>query len=393
MLIGFYRMNILHICTYYTRSRLYSKILEGIAKVGYRQLVFVPCLSRSDKGRNAVAIDGVKYFYPIILKSWHRLFYFQKIRTSYLRLIKWLDNEDRPDISHAHSLYSDGGVALRLKKKREIPYIVAVRGTDVNQFFKKMLHLRSYGLEILKESNSIIFINKINKDKVFNNYIPKHLKCELELKSHILPNGIDSYYHENRGVPKSLNHNKIRFLYVGNFSPNKNVPFLIEAVFNYAKRHSNVEIELILVGGGGITGTGRGETDAEVRGAVSNYILDNFQINIVGRIDDVSELCKIYRLADVFIMISKRETFGLAYIEAMSQGTPIIYTKDQGVSPFFGYSEVGAAVDCTSISSITAGIENVVENYDNMSERAVFLSKDFEWNKIIKHYYYCYKYE
>lgn len=382
-------MRILHICTYYTRSKLYSNILRGLSTSAHSQMVFVPCRSAKEKGRNAEDLPGVKYWYAPILKKWHRVLYHQKINATYRSIETHLQGEKMPDVVHAHCLFSDGGAALKLKQAKGVPYVVAVRGTDVNQFFRKMVHLRPFGVKIMREAKAVVFINKINRDKVFENYIPAKYLQEIAAKSIIIPNGIDAYYHDHQGEPKSLNPGKLNLLYVGNFSPNKNVPLLIESVYSYAQQHPERAVHLSMVGGGGLDGSGDG--DEAIQGALEKCKRSNLIIERVGRVEDKAELCSRYRAADVFMMISKRETFGLSYIEALSQGTPIVYTKDQGVSPFFELLEVGAAVEVTSTANVVKGLTDVVKNYKQMSSRGIAASNAFEWNKIVSQYEQLYR--
>jgi glycosyltransferase involved in cell wall biosynthesis len=56
------------------------------------------------------------------------------------------------------------------------------------------------------------------------------------------------------------------------------------------------------------------------------------------------KLLNNYRNSDIFIMPSYNETFGLVYIEAMSQGLPIIYTQNEGVDGYFKEGSVGYSV-------------------------------------------------
>lgn len=46
------------------------------------------------------------------------------------------------NLIHAHTLFSAGYSALKLKKECGIPYITAVRNVDVNIFFEKIRFLR-----------------------------------------------------------------------------------------------------------------------------------------------------------------------------------------------------------------------------------------------------------
>ena len=53
-----------------------------------------------------------------------------------------------------------------------------------------------------------------------------------------------------------------------------------------------------------------------------------------GEITDKKTLKNLYRENDMFVMPSKNETFGLVYIEALLQGLPILYAKNEGIEGF-----------------------------------------------------------
>ncbi len=82
-------------------------------------------------------------------------------------------------------------------------------------------------------------------------------------------------------------------------------------------------------------------------------------------------------------MPSSPETFGLVYIEAMSQGTPIIYSKNAGIDLFFNEGEVGYSVWHNDTSEWTDTILKISENYSNISKNCYEISKKFTWEKAI----------
>ena len=45
-----------------------------------------------------------------------------------------------------------GGIALKLKREKNIDYVVSVRNSDVNVFFKNIFYLRRIGIQIMKEA-------------------------------------------------------------------------------------------------------------------------------------------------------------------------------------------------------------------------------------------------
>lgn len=103
------------------------------------------------------------------------------------------------------------------------------------------------------------------------------------------------------------------------------------------------------------------------------------------------DLINYYRNADIFVMPSKHETFGLVYAEAMSQGLPVIYTKGQGFDGQFEEGEIGFSVAYDSPKEIADRIVDILNNYVNISYRCLLNIDRFKWDEIAKKYYEIYK--
>jgi glycosyltransferase involved in cell wall biosynthesis len=85
------------------------------------------------------------------------------------------------------------------------------------------------------------------------------------------------------------------------------------------------------------------------------------------------------------ILPSKSETFGLVYIEAMSQGLPVIYTKGQGIDGLFE-SQVGYGIDPEDIQGIIEAIGKIYNNYQILSKNAINQAKRLTASNIAKRY-------
>src|SRR5690606_2930407 len=84
-------------------------------------------------------------------------------------------------------------------------------------------------------------------------------------------------------------------------------------------------VHLHLIGGGGNVNT-------EVLKQVDLY---KEIMTYHGKIFDLFKLKEHFSEADVFVMPSRNETFGLVYVEAMLQGLPILYTSNEGIDGFY----------------------------------------------------------
>jgi len=283
------------------------------------------------------------------------------------------------DLVHAHSLFSMGGIALKLKKEKNIDYIVAVRSTDVNLFFKYIFYLRGIGIQIMKEAKKIVFISPAYKEFIINRYIPCELRDYINQKSIIVPNGVNHFWLQNKYTKfECKDKKKINLIYVGDFSKNKN----INASINVAKelKELGYNINFSIIGSGG-----NSEYKIKKLARINKDI-----VKIYARIEDREKLLNMYRKSDIFIMPSFHETFGLVYIEAMSQGLPIIYTKGQGIYGYFKDGKVGYSINPKDISDIVRKIEMIIHNYNRISKNCYNLVENFSWNKIAKIYYNIY---
>lgn len=339
-----------------------------------QQYVYVPTRTQEEIGRyQNLKLSNVNYFYKHILNKFDRIFYHNKIS----KTTKYITSElsgSSIDIIHAHFLFSDGGIALEYFKKFNTPYIVAVRNTDMNLFFKYMFHLRSKGIEILTNASKIIFLSHAYRNELFDKYLPERLKEQLHAKTEVIPNGIDPFWLSNIYIQRDFNSEDIKILYVGDFSKNKNIQSTISAL--QLLRNEGKNIIFNIVGGGG-------NHDSEISALIKS---NSSWINFFPRTNNKQELLKIFRESDIFCMPSKYETFGLVYIEALSQSMPIIYTKGQGVDGYFKEGEVGYAVNCMDILDIKSKISAVLSNFNNISLNCSKFAKDFSWISITNQY-------
>ena len=88
-------------------------------------------------------------------------------------------------------------------------------------------------------------------------------------------------------------------------------------------------------------------------------------------------------------MISKGETFGLVYVEALSQGLPILYTKNQGIDGTFK-NHIGEAAYPDSLDSIVEKLEKLLNDYEHYEIDKINFSQ-FNWEKIANSYFALYK--
>lgn len=363
-------IKILHINSYYYSSSVHQQLQLFLHDHNIESSTYAP-VSKGYVGRNECAFGCEDYVKKSeCYNKVDRYFFHIKHQKILNDILRHYDAKNFHCI-HAHSLFSNGYVARQLKMRWSIPYIVAVRDTDINVFFKRMLHLRKLGRQILQDASKIVFLSIGARDNVLDNYVPSELRNSLLAKSIIIPNGIDDFWLQNKFLPKNIKKRKsIRLLHVGAISKRKNLLNTAKAVEILVEKGHDVQYTVV-----GKIMNEKVFKKIQAKSFVKYHPPKNKE-----------ELLEIYRENDIFVMPSITETFGLVYPEAMSQGLPVIYTKDQGFDGQFNEGEVGYPVFCNDPYDIAEQIENIMGNYNGISKKCIVCVDRFNWADIAKVY-------
>lgn len=368
-------MRLLHICSDYSNQALYKQMIIHLQEENLEQIVYVPVRKESEINKyNIETYKNIQIVYDHCLRKRHRFLFKMKIAHITNRIIAKIDFK-KIELIHGHFLFSDGAVALKIKQKLNIPYIVTVRNTDVNLFFKYMFHLRRKGIEILLNADRIIFLTPAYVNEVISKYIPTDLHEAIKMKISILPNGLNEYWIENINERIVQKTDLLRILYVGDFTPNKNVLSIIKCVEQL--KDEGINIQLTLVGGGG-------SNSKTVMDRLKNC--DKKTVQFHKSTSNKDDLLSYYRANDLFIMPSFKETFGIVYLEAMSQGLPILYSQGQGVDGYFANDPPGYAVNPYSIEDLKSKVLLAYNNIEILSANSLIHIKGFSWPKIAEEY-------
>lgn len=386
------KLHILHIANSYGGSEVYTNLILALDHLGVRQTVFVPLNPNNHNriGNHMVpfSVPGSSIIYSKILKTYHRYFYTAKISKITKEIEKKIDLS-RVDLIHAGLFSSDGAVAYELYSQYKIPYIVAVRNTDVNTYYKKLFWKRKYFHTILEKAKNIVFLSPRYKKTFLDNIKNKvNNKTALELveKSVVIPNGVDPFYLKNRSTKERRINSPIRIIFAGAFNKGKNILEVIYALDILINKGLNINFTII---GNGL----------KFRKQDSTYTTKIFELALEREWIEVldykpkEELRQIFNKSDIFVMPSIPETFGLVYVEALSQGLPIIYAKGQGFDGYYSNIGIGFGVNARDYNDIANKIEQIIDNYDQISSNIskLDLEDDFDWENIAARYFELYK--
>ena len=360
-------MRVLHVCSYFG-DRFYRELMRAERAAGIDLDVFY----FAQNGSAPLPVEDADYLrQAFCYNRLDRISYFGKQEKA-LRALKKTYAGERFDLLHAHSLFSNGYLCRRLKKKLGLPYVVAVRSGDVNQFFARVPLLRGVGAAILREADGVVFLSEKYRDLVLGKYVPAKWREEIQQKCAVVPNGIARVFLENPGAPKAYapEDRRLRLITVAFVNDLKNQRTVCRAAGLLETRGYQVRYRVI----------GRKEDEG-----YAEEVLRDPRVEYSGAMPQ-EQLIGEYRAADVFVMPSHKETFGLTYVESMSQGVPVIYSRGQGFDGQFPEGEVGFAVEPDSAEEIADAVERILKDYKRMSENAVNGSARFEWSAIAARY-------
>ena len=377
-------MAVLHIANSYGGTEVYTELFSALDRAGCGQRVFVPLNARNHDRLGRKPIDfgtkGSALHYSTCLKRWHRYWYGAKIATAARTAEKWLAG-GHPDIIHAHTAFFDGAVARELSKRLGVPYIVAVRNTDVDTYFAKLWWKRGYFLEILREAERIVFLSPKYRENFLAKRIPGKLGDELGDKSVVIPNGIRAVYLENRHKHAPVPGKPVTVVYAGGFFERKGLRETILACDSL--RAEGLDVRVVAIG----RGLPFRPKDAPYAAEMEALAASRPWVVLKDHMD-APGLIREYRAGDIFAMPSAKETFGLVYVEALSQGLPVIYGADEGFDGYRPDGEIGRAARAKDASGIARAILAILADYAACTARVgeMALVKDFSWDGIAGKY-------
>ena len=367
-------MNVLYLTEDYVGSRVHHNLCRSIVEADNQIDMTVFAFNRPNyplrdlrptyDGRNYRLVESDFKGNLLMYRTWFPY----KIRCKYRQLTQKADIE-YTDLIVASTLFSDGAVAYRLWRERRIPYVVVVRGTDVNLYLRRMPHLYRIGRQIVNNARKVIFVSPVQRRQFEKSLAFRHLISGLQPKLITITNGIDQVWIDNQYLDND-NRDPNAILYIGVFDRNKNVSTLIDACQRLRKQNPNLTLNL--VGGGG-------PDEPQIMKQIEQ---NGDWIKFHGPVYDKQKLMQICRQNTVFVMISKSETFGLVYFEALTQGLPVVYSAGQGFDGVLDGYNVGLAAKSSSVSDVSEKIQLVLRDRIAMQKSIGQINfEDFSWQR------------
>jgi glycosyltransferase involved in cell wall biosynthesis len=242
-----------------------------------------------------------------------------------------------------------GILASNLKKIFKIPIVV----TEHSSYYARNL-FKPFTIK-----NVDYALNNIDKfitvSKSLGDYLTTKFKSLVEYE--YVPNVLDQVFVESMFEKRKTN-DIFTFINIGSFIEIKGQKNLIEAFA--LKFGKDISVKLKIIGGG------------ELKEVLRELAISKEVENQVEIIDGLPRNRIIEELdtADVFVFSSHYETFGVALIEALSRGLPVVSTKCGGPESIVNKSN-GILVGNDNIINLANGLEYMRKKIDNYNSKLI----------------------
>lgn len=248
--------------------------------------------------------------------------------------LKLLTQGFRPDIVHAHAFGYGSEMGAWLRQRLGCPLVVTTHGGDANTLLGEgnTAYIRSQ----CESADAVIAVSSILAERI--------RACGVRPPVSTVYNGFHAEY------TASAEKRRKSLLQVGNLVPSKHNDDTLHAVARLRKRYP--DISLTVVG----DGAERGRLEALTR---ELGLMDC--VTFLGRLPNQETLLEMAK-AEIFVMPSYPEGFGIVYLEAMASGCVTIGTRGEGIDGFIRDGENGFLVPPDDVDAIVQTIDRCFQS-------------------------------
>lgn len=276
---------------------------------------------------------------------------------------------EKTDIFHVHFVYPSGTVIPHIKKlfPRKTVFL-SIHGNDW-YLTKNNPRLRQIIYNNLSFADKILTVGRGLKEDIINTY------PELRSKLIVFPNGVNKDIINTKATINTFSSkDTIKILMVGAYVKGKGLEILLKALHQADPKN----YELVVIGN--ILDKNYYDYSIKLR---DKLFLTNKVTYLISR--PRNEVYQYMRHCDYFILPSIKEGFGIALIEALIFGKPVISTYSGGPEDIVSEKN-GILVSPGDVSALAGAIETMNKKYLSFPSKE--LSKDiqnrFEIKKISK---------
>ena len=262
------------------------------------------------------------------------------------------------DLLHVHYAIPHSVSALLARQMlasrgHHLPFITTLHGTDITLvgIDRSYLPITKFGIE---QSDGVTAISSYLRERTREAF---SVQSEIEVVRNFV--NCDVYVRKPELVsamrPRFAKPEERLLVHLSNFRPVKRIQDVVEV---FARVNRAVPARLMLIG------DGPERSDAEYLAREHN-IQD--RIHFVGKQDNVNELLP---LADLMLMPSEMESFGLAALEAMACGVPTIGTRVGGVPELIDDGHNGLLFEVGDVEAMSAAAIRLLRDENRLQTMA-----------------------
>ncbi len=262
--------------------------------------------------------------------------------------IREVAEQYRLDLVHVHYAIPHAASAFLAKemlKPQRLPTMTTLHGTDITLvgIMPSYYEITRFSIE---KSDAVTAVSEFLRRETVREF-------RIERPIEVIHNFVDTELFRPKAscaarTRLSPNGEKV-LMHISNFRKVKNLPVLLQ-VFNDVQKH--IPARLALVGDGP-------ERESVERQAEDMGIID--RVDFLGDQEFVAELLPA---ADVFLLPSQHESFGLAALEAMACGVPVVGSRIGGLPEVIIHEETGYLCDPNDVACMSAIVLGLLRDED-----------------------------
>lgn len=249
-----------------------------------------------------------------------------------------------PDIIYAHFMFCIE--ELYMVKKR---YHVPILGLE----HWSVLNMNKLSSDVLSSGRRAYGI--VDKLLAVSPSLQSQIKKHFNIETEVLYDMVNEVFLQQPLVEKSFKK-PFKFVSVGSLNHWKAFDILVKSFAGIKNR----DTELYIIGDG--------EDRSTIEGLIHNFNLSG-RVHLLGRLDKEAIIQRLSE-ADAFVLPSRGETFGVAYVEALAMGLPVIATRCGGPESFMT-DECGLMVDVDDVEGLTVAMDKLQETINTFDSHAI----------------------
>jgi glycogen(starch) synthase len=264
------------------------------------------------------------------------------------------------DIIHCHD-WMTFLAGIKIKKESGKPLVITVHSTEfdrsgMNNMNNTITHIEWLGMY---EADRVITVSNYMKVRLMEFYKVPDWKID------VIYNAVDEEYHPDLGSKPGK-----MVLFLGRLVLQKGPDYFLMAAKKVLEKEKDVTFVIV----------GKGDMLPQLISMAINLGISD-HVFFAGYQDDIK---KYYQAADLYVMPSVSEPFGITALEAMSSGTPVLVSKQSGVSEAVRHRITADFWDVDDIASKIIGVLKYAPVKRLMIRNGLHEVKGFRWEEIAK---------